>query len=107
MTLQKIKTFLKSLWFHVWSGFPKSTQEEIKEGSENWIEDAKDWAEDAGADSRIGFVIPKITAENGATGFAFIEVVGSSWEGLRIFIRDIFATEKDARKWVEEIGVVI
>ncbi len=29
MTLQKIKTFLKSLWFHVWSGFPKSTQEEI------------------------------------------------------------------------------
>jgi len=29
MTLQKIKTFLKSLWFHVWAGFPKSTQEEI------------------------------------------------------------------------------
>ena len=29
MTLQKINTFLKSLWFHVWSGFPKSTQEEI------------------------------------------------------------------------------
>jgi hypothetical protein len=29
MTLIKIKTFLKSLFFHVWSGFPKSTQEEI------------------------------------------------------------------------------
>jgi uncharacterized paraquat-inducible protein A len=27
--LFKIKTFLKSLWFHVWSGFPKSTQKEI------------------------------------------------------------------------------
>tara|TARA_E500000318_G_scaffold103815_1_gene109267 strand:+ start:251 stop:505 length:255 start_codon:yes stop_codon:yes gene_type:complete len=29
MTLIKIKTFLKSLFFHVWSGFPKSTQKEI------------------------------------------------------------------------------
>ena len=29
MTLIKIKTFFKSLWFHVWAGFPKSTQEEI------------------------------------------------------------------------------
>ena len=27
--LLKIKTFLKSLWFHIWSGFPKSTQKEI------------------------------------------------------------------------------
>lgn len=25
----RIKTFLKSFWFHVWSGCPKSTQEEI------------------------------------------------------------------------------
>lgn len=25
----KIKTFLKSLLFHVWAGFPKSTQKEI------------------------------------------------------------------------------
>lgn len=29
MNIQKIKTFLKSLWFHIWSGFPKSSQEEI------------------------------------------------------------------------------
>lgn len=27
--IRKIKTFLKSLWFHVWSGFPKSTQDQI------------------------------------------------------------------------------
>jgi len=27
--LRKIKTFFKSLWFHVWAGFPKSTQEQI------------------------------------------------------------------------------
>jgi hypothetical protein len=27
--LRKIPTFLKSLAFHVWSGFPKSSQEEI------------------------------------------------------------------------------
>jgi uncharacterized paraquat-inducible protein A len=27
--LLKIKRFLKSLWFHVWSGFPKSPQKEI------------------------------------------------------------------------------
>ena len=84
-----------------------SVPEEIKEGSEDWIEDAKDWAMNAGMDFVTGFFIQKITAENGATGFAFIEVVGSSWEGLRIFIGDIFANEKDARKWVEEIGVVI
>ena len=84
-----------------------SVPDEIKEGSEDWIEDAKNWAMNAGMDFVTGFVIQKITAENGATGFAFIEVVGSSWEGLRIFIGDIFATEKDARKWVEEIGVVI
>lgn len=25
----KIVTFLKSLWWHVWLGFPKSTQKEI------------------------------------------------------------------------------
>lgn len=29
MTITKIKTFLKSLWWHVWAGFPKSTQEQI------------------------------------------------------------------------------
>lgn len=29
MTIQKIKTFFKSLFFHVWAGFPKSTQSEI------------------------------------------------------------------------------
>jgi uncharacterized paraquat-inducible protein A len=29
MFLIKVKTFLKSLWFHVWSGFPKSTIGEI------------------------------------------------------------------------------
>jgi uncharacterized paraquat-inducible protein A len=28
-TLIKFKTFLKSLAFHFWAGFPKSTQEEI------------------------------------------------------------------------------
>jgi len=27
--IQKIKTFFKSLWFHVWAGLPKSTNEEI------------------------------------------------------------------------------
>jgi len=27
--IQKIKTFIKSLLFHVWAGFPKSSQEEI------------------------------------------------------------------------------
>ena len=29
MMLLKIKTFLKSLWFHVAAGLPKSTQQEI------------------------------------------------------------------------------
>jgi len=29
MILIKLKTFLKSLLFHVWAGFPKSTQQEI------------------------------------------------------------------------------
>jgi uncharacterized paraquat-inducible protein A len=29
--INKILTFVKSLLFHVWSGFPKSTQEEINE----------------------------------------------------------------------------
>ena len=27
--LHKIKTFIKSLFFHIYSGFPKSTKEEI------------------------------------------------------------------------------
>lgn len=27
--LIKIKTFIKSLWFHIYAGFPKSTEEEI------------------------------------------------------------------------------
>ena len=31
MLLLKIKTFLKSLWFHVYAGFPKSTQAQINE----------------------------------------------------------------------------
>lgn len=26
----KLNVFLRSLWFHVWSGFPKCTLEEIK-----------------------------------------------------------------------------
>lgn len=29
MILLKIQTFLKSLWFHVYAGFPKSTQNQI------------------------------------------------------------------------------
>jgi hypothetical protein len=29
MTLLKIKNFIKSLWFHVWLGFPKCTTEQI------------------------------------------------------------------------------
>jgi uncharacterized paraquat-inducible protein A len=29
MVLLKIKVFLKSLLFHIWAGFPKSTQSEI------------------------------------------------------------------------------
>lgn len=29
MILLKIQTFLKSLWFHVYAGFPKSTQSQI------------------------------------------------------------------------------
>jgi uncharacterized paraquat-inducible protein A len=28
--LLKIKTFLKSLFFHVWAGFPKTSQQEIE-----------------------------------------------------------------------------
>lgn len=31
MSLQKIKTFIKALLFHVWSGFPKANQEQILE----------------------------------------------------------------------------
>lgn len=27
----RIKTFLKSLWFHIWLGFPKSSQQQINE----------------------------------------------------------------------------
>lgn len=29
ITFSRIKTFLKSLAFHVWAGFPKATQQEI------------------------------------------------------------------------------
>lgn len=29
ITLSKLKTFLYSLWWHIWAGFPKSTQEQI------------------------------------------------------------------------------
>jgi uncharacterized paraquat-inducible protein A len=29
ITLLRIQTFLKSLFWHVWAGFPKSTQEQI------------------------------------------------------------------------------
>jgi hypothetical protein len=29
LTLSKIKTFLRSLWWHIYSGFPKSTQDQI------------------------------------------------------------------------------
>jgi len=31
MILLKIQTFLKSLWFHVYAGFPKSTQAQINQ----------------------------------------------------------------------------
>ena len=31
ITFQQVKTFFKSLVFHVWSGFPKATQTEINE----------------------------------------------------------------------------
>lgn len=27
----KILTFMKSLWFHIYAGFPKSTQQQIEE----------------------------------------------------------------------------
>lgn len=30
MTLTKVKTFFKSLWFHIWLGFPKCTLEQIE-----------------------------------------------------------------------------
>lgn len=26
----RLSVFMKSLWFHIWSGFPKSTKEEIQ-----------------------------------------------------------------------------
>jgi hypothetical protein len=29
MTFQKFKTFIKSLFFHIYAGFPKSTKQEI------------------------------------------------------------------------------
>lgn len=29
ITLLKVKTFIKSLWWHVYAGFPKSTQAQI------------------------------------------------------------------------------
>lgn len=28
---QKIQLFFKSLWFHIWAGFPKCTQKQINE----------------------------------------------------------------------------
>jgi uncharacterized paraquat-inducible protein A len=31
MLLIKLRTFLKSLLFHIWSGFPKSTEQEIED----------------------------------------------------------------------------
>ena len=31
MLVLKLKTFIKSLLFHVWAGFPKATQQEINE----------------------------------------------------------------------------
>jgi len=31
MNLLRIKTFLKSLWFHIYAGFPKSSNEQILE----------------------------------------------------------------------------
>ena len=31
MNITRIKTFFKSLLFHVWSGFPKATRQEILE----------------------------------------------------------------------------
>lgn len=30
MTLTKAKTFFKSLWFHIWLGFPKCKVDQIK-----------------------------------------------------------------------------
>lgn len=29
ITILKLKTFIKSLWWHVYAGFPKSTQQQI------------------------------------------------------------------------------
>lgn len=29
LTISKIKTFIKSIIFHIWAGFPKCTQEQI------------------------------------------------------------------------------
>lgn len=31
MTLLRIKTFLKSLWFHIYAGLPKSSKDQILE----------------------------------------------------------------------------
>jgi ssDNA-binding Zn-finger/Zn-ribbon topoisomerase 1 len=31
MILIRLKTFIKSLWFHVWSGFPKCNHQQILE----------------------------------------------------------------------------
>jgi uncharacterized paraquat-inducible protein A len=31
INLKKIRTFFKSLFWHIWSGFPKSTLEQIKQ----------------------------------------------------------------------------
>lgn len=31
MLILRLKTFINSLWFHIWSGFPKSTIDQINE----------------------------------------------------------------------------
>lgn len=31
ISISKIKIFFKSLWFHIWAGFPKATQAQINE----------------------------------------------------------------------------
>lgn len=41
MTFLKIKTFIKSLFFHVYAGFPKATQEEINSRFSICIDDCE------------------------------------------------------------------
>lgn len=31
MLILRLKTFVNSLWFHIWSGFPKSSLEQIRD----------------------------------------------------------------------------